>query len=681
MSESQSSIDQLTPAQSDTFHQFKLITGLTDNEDDNDNIISLLAFNEYNVNHAINAFFESGFDSLQYHTPNVVPATPNSTNVESERSRTPLETFSSGIDIHDEISNIHNRRHSNNMHTTSNLQQQFFMENLIPRLPKAPRISNGWQLDVGIHTSIMETRQREKELSEQVIDEKEVELTDDSTMSSDTSKKIHVSLWLILLIIPRTLLNLIISAFKYLFGFGKLKLSSSSSSNYNKLPKSFNYDQDFDFDYTFLPWIEQEFEKLSPKEEEDPIEENPSQTTASVTTTSSSSVGELFEKFNIESTNFNEVHERCQKHYLWLFVIIINSHQDSIKFLHTLVHDPHFNRLFNKSTGEFKESIIYINNVTKSPETFELGTIYKIKRIPYIMLIGNVSPSPEIMASMSIVYKSNLILQELLRGGENEHDELRKLSKKVFKNIYKSMEIFNPQLISKRFDQQEIEFARLIKQQQDNAFEKSLKQDQLKKIKREKLITLQKSIALKQNLRLKFLLNLIKSKYHTSITNNESSDVTKVAIKLPTGKRIINTFDKSISVNSIHLYVELILFMAEQNIADDDESVKIDELIADIPFDDEDYEDLTMDQYFELYKFKFNLIQPFPKRIIVANDDSIGSIEEFKSGANLLVEYNDDDEEDEDEDDEELELEDNDDDVDDDDDDDDDDTTNDYYEQ
>ena len=69
------------------------------------------------------------------------------------------------------------------------------------------------------------------------------------------------------------------------------------------------------------------------------------------------------------------------------------------------------------------------------------------------MLVGNVSASPDIMPSMSIVYKSNIAKPFITE------EELPNTTNKILKNIGKLLERFNPQLVSARFDKQEMEIS------------------------------------------------------------------------------------------------------------------------------------------------------------------------------------------------------------------------------
>ncbi|KAK6200942.1 secretion lowering protein [Scheffersomyces amazonensis] len=661
-----SRVSGLNEDQLQSFNTFKAITGLADkenNQEDDDNVITLLSINDFNVNNAINAFFESGFTSI------------------TERTRTPANTFSSSVDVHDQDQHdtTANHHRSNSSHQFMNLQSQLLAENLLPRLPKAPKISNGWQIEVGIQSSLLEQRREEESArrKEAESDRFSDTTTLNETVSDRETKQPFHSLWLILLIIPKTLLHLIVSAYKYLFGSPRL---NSDKSLRNTVPKSFIYDDNFDPTYKFLPWYERALGKLpfsSQDEKIDNIEDTSnddiSTLVESKTDTESSeqdikSTIDSFDDYNIEYTDYNAVHERCQKNYLWLFVILINSSPESTQFVKSLLSPQKdsnndddnnnnnsnnnntknngFHLLFNKISGQFKDTILYINNIDKSPEAFEIASTYKVRRTPFVMLVGNVTPSPSIMSSMSIVYKSNLMAEFLETPAETTTTV-----KRVYRNVAKVVDRFHPQLVAARFDQQEIELSRLLKQQQDDAYLQSLQQDKIKKEKRQQEEKLAKTKELKEKLRVKFLLSLLSSKFVSSITESTlPNSSTRVAIKLPSGQRLVQSFNKDTRVNQVYLYIDLVLFSDKHavNIKDDHEEV-IDKIATNLKVDTiPDGQIPTEEEFFESYSFKFELIQPFPKKVVVCSNSTLSEMDEFRSGANFLVEYNEDDEDDED---------------------------------
>lgn len=636
-------MSELSSEHQELVDQFKAIAGLEDSENDN-KVFQLLTINDFNLNNAISFYFDSGFESIEQ-------SRARAANSGSDISSSP--PFTLAVDVHDEQQlELHSRRERRqSQDNVVNLQHQLFVDNFIPRLPKAPRIANGWQLDVGIHTSIIEEREREK-LKLQATESSSIssattevqsreEISDKEKYNQEKLSSPLGALWIILLLVPKTLLQLLVSAFKHLFGFTSTT-SLKGFRDSGRVPKSFNYEH-FKPDFNFASWLTSELLKPSSSEFED---DDSSTQFESKTLVDGNEHQEqiILDNFNIHTTNFNEVHESAQKKFTWVYVILINDTEEAKLFLFSMLKSPFFNKLFNKENGMFKETLIYINNVDENPESLELAHTYKVKRIPYVMLVGNISASPQVLSSMSILFKSNLA-QPFLRTPE----ECESTSKKVLKNTGKLLEKYDPQLISSRFDQQEIEFARLIKQQQDDAYLQSLELDKQKKLQKEKeaqtKLDEQNTLALQKY----FLLFLFSSDYRAEITGG--ADRSRIAIKLPDGRRIVEAFNKSISVSELYLYIEVKLFIDklidedgelnnEDDLKDSIHTIMEDLVAANPILSGETIDSFSREMYFEKYSFKFEVIQPYPKKVVTVGDEAIEKVPELKSGANLLVEYN-----------------------------------------
>ncbi|RCK56253.1 UBX domain-containing protein 2 [Candida viswanathii] len=583
-------MDALEPHHRDKFEEFKSITGI-ENDSDDDKIVQLLTIHDFNLNNAISTYFDSGFDSIGN---------------------------SSSVNVHDEDDSHLTHRHTEH-HPLSlmprqseavNLQHQMFFDSFLPKLPKAPIIPTGWQLEVGIHTSIIEDRlrrERQEEEEEEKLKEDINEATESIHSNESASGRSPLNtIWIILLIIPKTILNVVLSAFRFLFGWGVLKTSHS------KIPSSFNYDK-FIPNYKFLPKL---------KEDGD---------------------GSLLDSFVFHEDNFNEVHQVTQKEYRWLLVVLVNDSVESNNFLHALIGHPDFGKLFNKDTGLFKETEVFVNNIDKSPEAFQVAQTYRAKRIPYLMLVGNISASPEIMPSMSILYKSNLSSPFVT------DDELPVTTNKLLKNLAKLLDRFNPQLVSARFDKQEMDISRQIREEQDNAYLRSLEQDKVKKEIKMQEQHAKKLAEQRTNLRHFYLLRLLQTKYiESNVLDEDSETKCKIALKLPNGKRIVELFNGEISLLEFYMYIELKLYLEQQEVELD----AIEELIDQLDLDDDTKHSIQdIKDYYDQYSFKFDIIQPYPKKVIHLEDfeQCIKDIAEFSKGANFLIEFNDDDDDDDNE--------------------------------
>lgn len=587
--------EDLTDDQSELVSQFEGITGLGP-EEENDNIAKLLRINDWNLNNAISNYFDTKFDSVASHAA------------------------SSGFEAIDNDENDAHLSHRNHAQQDNfmNLQNQFALDSLLPKLPKAPKTSNNWQLDVGIHSSMKDS------------------CKDPGAKIAEPKRTPMLSLW-VLWIIPKTILQLIMTLIRSVFRISNNKVASN-----NRFPREFDYEY-YAEEASFLDWFARELADGDQDQEKSEYDEKYDDVVEKV-----EEVGKrepsVLDDFNVSEDGFNGIHGKTQNSYSWLLVLLVNNNRSSQKFLQNIFESEHFNKLFNKNSGLFKETLIYTNNVETDPESFEVGQTYKVKKLPYVMLIGNVSNNPSILSSMSVVYKSNIAQAFISDGG------LHGTAAKILRNLHKLMDNFNPQLITQRIDKQEIELSRQLKQQQDDAYTESLEKDRLKKMQKENEIKSRQNLQELVKLRESFLFHLIRSNWFEQL-NETAAAKSKISVKLPNGKRIIETILKSIAVNDLYLFVELKLFVNDlinSSLTEFQNEDDVLSYISSLNVTDA----IAIEDYLARFPFKFELIQPFPKKIFSPTTNAVESIPELKTGASLLVEYirEDDDQEDDDDD-------------------------------
>ncbi|EGV62790.1 hypothetical protein CANTEDRAFT_115592, partial [Yamadazyma tenuis ATCC 10573] len=305
----------LSPAKQTAVDEFIAITGSSD--DNVSQIIRLLDVHNWDLNNSIVTFFESGF-------------------IQESSLPTPVE-----VDTSTDMPQASGVDYGHPGSDTSRVSRRYSMvdsplDDLIPSLPYAPRISNHWQLEVGLNASKREV------------------------LRANNLRAIN-SLLFLLLFVPKKLLSFLYQVFKFIF-----KINTA-----NYFPAAIDYES-VDLDHK-MP------------------------------------LSEYVDKYNIVEGNFNEVYEQCKTNYTWLLVVLVNGSQEASDLLSHLLSNHHFEKHFNKAnhTDNFT-TCIYINDVEKNPESYEVGRTYKVKRLPFVMLINNVSNSPHKLPSMSITYKSNL---------------------------------------------------------------------------------------------------------------------------------------------------------------------------------------------------------------------------------------------------------------------------------
>lgn len=519
-------MDSLSDEQRSVLDEFVAITNVSlDDEDKADKSVILLQNHSFNLNNAVLSYFENGLDNVQR----------NPSPIEEP---IPLDLLASGFE----------RFESAAVHR--NLHDEFALDDLLPKLPKAPKVSNHWQFDLGIHMSKKAFANNEK--------------AGESSSPLDTSSRKPSILWIILLIIPR--------AFSMLFSFLKFMLGWNTSPLYKTLPSLFNWDK-YDEDYDVV----------------------------------SNAEGINREELHIRTAEFNKCHEESQKDFKFLTTILVDD--SSIAFVRNLLQSPHLKLLLE----ECPDHEIYVANINKNPEAFEVAQTYRVRRLPYVMLLGNVTRNPQVMSSMSIIYKSNLLY--------DSEDENQQLVDKVIRNLKKSVTHYNPQLVSKRYDKQEMELSRLLKEKQDEAYLESLAQDREKKQEKQRK---QEEEQLKKELeeiRTRFIHTLIKSNwFEEQIKSIAPKELVRVSLKIPDGRRVIQKFPKAVPVVALYLFVETQLFQQPEE-GEVEES------------------ELTIEEFCKQFDFNFELFKPFPKAVLPCSQQTIEEYNELKLGDNIMVEY------------------------------------------
>lgn len=514
--------------------EFAAVTGISIDEPEVlQKANALLARHNHNLNNAVLHYFEKGLDSAPSEGP------PDIETV------TDAATSASGAERYESVP------------AQRNLHREFQYHSLLPRFPKAPRISNNWQFEVGIHASI-----KEQELKERV-----------KAPEKTTASKAFSVFWMLLLVFPKAL--------SMLYPLVRFLLRRSSPQLFQSTTKRFDYNS-YELGYNFAHDLR---------------------------------LVDLAGNYNIQTSGFNKCHEKSMKDYEFMIMVIVDN--DSFDFIKQLLLTPEFSALFHKDTGTFKNSVLYFSNVDKDPEANEVYKNYRMRRFPFILLLGNVSNDPTVMSSMSIIYRNNFYLKDVPSW----------TSPLTIENLVTDLKLhmtdYNPQLVTKRHDKQDMEFSRMLKEQQDKAYLESLQHDKVKKQERQLKSQQEEKKARRVRDRMSFLHHIQKTHYFSSqVENATSSDSVRVAIKMPDGKRVVQKFLKSASMNMVYLFTESKLVAVEGD---------VDEVPA-----------LDTEQYFQEYSFNFELIKPMPKVVLPTTAETIEEFGSLKSGDNILVEYLDD---------------------------------------
>lgn len=358
---------------------------------------------------------------------------------------------------------------------------------------------------------------------------------------------------------------------------------------------------------------------------------------------------------------FNEAYEEARSNFKWLCVLLFNSKSPSTE---KLIVDMLTDEIFINFIKKY-DIVLYVGDICY-PEPFEVAKTYKATQLPYLLLIANVSLTGLSTPEFSIVSKySKLAI----------HLKSEKSTTKICKKLDRIVSKYEPQLISQRFDKQEMDFARILREQQDLAYQESLLKDkqnqELKEqLKRQEELEIAKIIEKQNKLQAikyhnsEILINYINNHYRRDSTKFTKGEYTTIQFRSQNGNRFIRKFLKNETLLDIFMYV------ASKHL--------IDKLLIDKDFDCISEEDGSIDlstiesedellEYFSKYEFKFvnidnidelnsqlkinfDLVSPMPRLKLEPELKELNKVNELWPNGSLLIEMNEEeDEEDEDE--------------------------------
>ncbi|ODQ81224.1 hypothetical protein BABINDRAFT_7044 [Babjeviella inositovora NRRL Y-12698] len=326
-------------------------------------------------------------------------------------------------------------------------------------------------------------------------------------------------------------------------------------------------------------------------------------------------------------TNFNGVYAKCKNRFEWLLVVVVDDSADCARLVASLD-----SKVFREYMEEHRVNL-FLSHVY-NPEGWEVGHVYKARQLPFITMLANVSNRPGTMHSMSIVAPARTF------------NHGRKMTaKKIITKVQPLMFQYEPQLIAERMDLMDAEFSRLLKQQQDSAYEASLKADKAKQEARKQKMKeeeeARKEEAQEENeranraaLRETFLQFNVLNFPHL-LTDDSSlvrENSANIQFRLGDGSRIVKKFPKETTNYEIYLFVQLRLYLNAAKEGEEGEEAVV-ERIAEV-FDVSSAETISAYDF----AFDFELIQPFPKVRVEACKQAIEATKELYPSGNLLVE-------------------------------------------
>lgn len=347
---------------------------------------------------------------------------------------------------------------------------------------------------------------------------------------------------------------------------------------------------------------------------------------------------------------FNAAFDEARNNFKWLCIVLFNSRSKSSEKLITevLASDLFIN--FVKSN----DVILYVGDVSY-PEPFEVAQTYSALGLPYLALVANVSSTGLTHPEFSYVCKYN----RLLSGFEDGNGSLNSTSK-LCKKLNRIVSKYEPQLVAQRYDKQEAECSRIIREQQDSAYQESLFKDmqreqerkkrqleeekKLQSEREEKLKIEQQALKRREN-----IIRYINSSYKRDCNSWNRGDFTTIQFRTNQGQRFIRKFAKNETALDVFMYVSAKKLIDEMIESDDNDLSTEEEVLQ--HFTDYLFK-FNEDTDLEKKSFSFDLISPMPRLKLQPTPVALNQFKEIWPNGSLLIEKGDEDEEDEDDDEE-----------------------------
>lgn len=332
---------------------------------------------------------------------------------------------------------------------------------------------------------------------------------------------------------------------------------------------------------------------------------------------------------------FNEAFNKARNSLKWMMCILIDSKSEvSTKFIKTYLNDLHFLEMLKKH-----DVILYIGDVQYA-EPHEVGSTYRAYCIPYLSIIGNVSSSDVTAPSMSIAFRCQSFGKALKQTPEGRRKLLRRISR-VFDR-------YEPQLVAQRADKEEAQFSRILREQQDSAYQESLLKDEKKRVEKERKLK-EKQQRMEESRKLEelkkhkaeqrkaLLLNYIKDKYTRDAKAWETGSYTRIQIRDDKGNRNVWKFNEQDTTYDLFMFVESYRYLFQ--LAKD--TGKSEEETIDI-IKKKDVTEIDISDY--QVSFAFDLISPLDRlRLTPDKHELLSTCTCLWPNGSLLVERADDD--------------------------------------
>lgn len=183
------------------------------------------------------------------------------------------------------------------------------------------------------------------------------------------------------------------------------------------------------------------------------------------------------------------------------------------------------------------------------------------------------------------------------------------------------IETFGPTLVSLRADRAEQTFSRVIRAEQDSAYEVSLRKDR-EAARRERIAQLEKKAA--EEAAAKRLTDRIRWRRWNAAhippePKSDVKNVSRISFRMPLGSRCVRKFASHAPIKEVYMWVDLQLH------SEDDSSMLIPGDSEGLPIN---YE----------HTYDFTLAVPMPRRVLTASEERLDEHKELFPSGSLVVE-------------------------------------------
>ncbi len=283
---------------------------------------------------------------------------------------------------------------------------------------------------------------------------------------------------------------------------------------------------------------------------------------------------------------YNSALNEAKSSYRWLLVILQNASTLTVNPFESVLSDSNFREFVKQN-----EIIIWSGDIVET-EAKQVADGFCAAKFPFLILIANVSPQMETAPKMSVILR--------LQGITTAETYIDRLKIKI--------ELYDPQLITKRMEWKERKESRRIQEEQDLAYQRSLKADREKlalklaeeKEEREKIMILEAEGRARQQLerlRLQWLRwKTMELEKKDKIEIFRRGRFCRISFRLATGERIVKNFTEDATFYDIYCFIEC--QMAKKELSENKTPGRINEPKG------------------YLHHFKFELTNPHPREVI-----------------------------------------------------------------